>query len=352
MLDQGYNLDQYGPDGKMGPETQGALDTMNDDKARAAAGMGVNLEDLEWDPTRTENNYGTDKGGWMPKEGAVNTAFGDVWKDGEWSAEEGYYNEEGDVTPVEKKAKTTTDENPKKNFLDRIGMNNITDAIEIASIMKANRYAQEQNRKIGDLTVKSKKVKPGSYTPETVDLGADKERISQLTVANIKAGQQSGKSMASIIAAQKAGQGQLRSLSKTESNLQKEQNNFAKKMNMDSKFKADTLNMSNDRMDQIANNDAKASMYKNSIALSQNMRNAISTKIKDTKLFKAAENEMIVINEAIAGGTGTDVRKGISAINRMLNKGDISGARAEDLKGNLKQMYKLEYGKDYTDDKE
>ena len=265
--------------------------------------------------------------------------------------EEEFYDEEGDIVPEEKKA--IAEETPKKkNFLDRIGMNNITDAIEIASIMKANRYAQEQNRKIGDLTVKSQKMKPGSYTPETVDLGADKERISQLTVANIKAGQQSGKSMASIIAAQKAGQGQLRALSKTESNLQKEQNNFAKKMNMDSKFKADTLNMSNDRMDQIANNDAKASMYKNSIALSQNMRNAISTKIKDAKLFKAAENEMIVINGAIAGGTGTDVRKGIGAINRLLNNGDVTPARAEELTANLKKMYKIEYGEDYTDDKE
>jgi hypothetical protein len=342
LLEQGYNLDKYGPDGKMGPETQGALDTMNDDKARAAAGMGVNLEDLVWDPTRTENNYGTDKGGWMPKEGAVNTAFGDVWKDGEWSAEEGYYNEEGDLTPAEKKAKTTTDENPKKNFLDRIGMNNITDAIEIASIMKANRYAQEQNRKIGDLTVKSQKVKPGSYTPETVDLGADKERTSQLTVANIKAGQQSGKSMASIIAAQKAGQGQLRDLSKTESNLQKEQNNFAKKMNMDSKFKADTLNMSNDRMDQIANNDAKASMYKNSIALSQSMRDAISTKIKDGKQLKAAENQMLVINAAIAGGTGTDKRKGIDNIRQLMNKGYVGQTEGEQLITNIESTIEKE----------
>jgi len=336
LLDKGYGLPKYGADGKMGDETQGAIDGMNDDRARSAAGHGVNPEDLEWDPTRTENNYGTDKGGWMPKEGAVNTAFGDVWKDGEWAAEEDYYNEEGDIVPENQKAKTTPDDKePKKNFLDRIGMNNITDAIEIASIMKANRYAQKQNKKIGELKVKSKKIQPGSYTPETVDLGDDKERTSQLTVANIKAGQESGKSMASIIAAQKAGQGSLRSIAKTESELQKKQNNIAKKMNMDAKFRADTANTTNDRNDQVANNDAKASMLKNSIALSQNMRNAISTKIKDTKQLKAAENQMLVINKAIAGGTGTDKRKGIDNIRQLMNKSYISTVEGEELIANI-----------------
>ena len=158
--------------------------------------------------------------------------------------------------------------------------------------------------------------------------------------------------MASIIAAQKEGQKELRSLSKTESNLQTKENNFAKKMNISNDLQAQGINVQTDRQDQIANNDAMASMFKNSIALSQNMRDAVSTKIKDMKQLKAAENEMLVINAAIGGGTGTDLRKGIPMIQQMMNKGSVESATGNALIENMKKMYKLETGEDYTDDKE
>ena len=355
LINMGYDLPKYGADGFMGDETQGAIDQMNADKANAAAGLGVSESDVYWDP-----EYNDGKGQWLPKEGAANLEWGDTWDDTnkEWRNDAttvgegtavGPETEEGDPN---KKAKVNEDDGKEGNFLDRIGLNNITDAIEIASILKANRYAQEQNKKIGDLKVESKKIRPKAFTPETVDLGDDKERTSQLTVANIKQGQESGKSMASIIAAQKEGQKELRSLSKTESNLQTKENNFAKKMNISNDLQAQGINVQTDRQDQIANNDAMASMFKNSIALSQNMRDAVSTKIKDMKQLKAAENEMLVINAAIGGGTGTDLRKGIPMIQQMMNKGSVESATGNALIENMKKMYKIETGEDYTDDKE
>jgi len=351
LLDQGYELPNYGADGFMGDETQGAIDERTRNKTAAAAGYSVSEDDLVWNPDAAENvrnSYGTDKGGWMPKEGAVNTEFGDTFNatDGEWNNDATTVGEgeaiEEEGSPEERMDGNKKTEDKGSSFLDRIGINNITDGIEILSIMKADRYAKEQNKKLGELKVESKKITPGAYTPETVDLGDDKERTSQLTVAAIKQGMQQGKSMSSIIAAVKSGQKELRTLSKTESELQKKQNNFAKKMNMDAKFKADVTNMTNDRQDQIANNDAMASMFKNNIALSQNMRNAISTKIKDVKLLNAAENEMMVINEAIAGGTGTDLRKGIPAIRRLMGNGTVSESVGNELITNLQNQWDSE----------
>jgi len=344
LIAQGYDLPKYGADGFIGDETNAAIAQRQGDIDTAAAEYSVSGEDLVWT-----------KDGFVPKEGAVHSENGDIWKEGAWTdddPDEGlYYDNEGNIITKEEFDKLNKDNLGKKedkdkdknsSFLDRIGVNNITDGIEILSIMKADRYAKEQNKKLGDLKVKSKKITPGAYTPETVDLADDKEKTSQLTVAAIKQGMQEGKSMSSIIAAVKSGQKELRSLSKTESELQKKQNNFAKKMNMDAKFKADVTNMTNDRLDQVANNDAMASMIKNNIALSQNMRNAISTKIKDQKLLNAAENEMMVINAAIAGGTGTDIRKGIPAIRRLMGNGTVSESTGNELITNLQNQWDLE----------
>lgn len=366
LLDRGYELPKYGADGRMGNETETALNEMNAHKNSAAAGYGVSPDDLEWDPTMTgEKGFGTAKGGWRPKEGAANIEWGDTWdaEAGEWrdDADTVYYDPEGNVISKEEHdamgvfdgtEKIVVDDKKggkKGNFFDRIGLNNITDAIEMASILKANRYAQKQNEKIGQLNVKSQKVRAKTISPELVDMNQEKADAQTVGTTLAQEAMKQGKSIAEIRALQQQTQDSIRKIGLTEEQEQLKQRNFAQKLNVSMDLQAQGINVSNDRQDQIANNDAMASMFKNSIALSQNMRDAISTKIKDTKLLKAAENEMLVINQAIAGGTGTDVRKGIDAINRLLNKGVITEDRANELSTNLNNMYNLENEKKDTE---
>jgi hypothetical protein len=319
LLEQGYKLPKYGADGYMGDETQGAIDARNSDREWRGGPdqYDVGADNLEWDEETQD---------WIPKQGAKNRTDGDSWGEQGWNndGDEVYYDPDGNPITREEFTKIDeevgTDEEQKgrnKNFLDRIGMNNITDAIEYASIMKANKQAQKANKKIGELRVDSKKVQPQAYNPELVDLGSEKKTVREQTSATVQAAMAQGKSISEIRAIASGGAESVEKIGKTESELQKKQNNFAKKMNIDNQYKADVLNMSNDRLDQIANNDNLADMYKNSIAITQNMRNAISTKIKDDKLRRSMDNQMTMFSKAVSGGTGLDDRKFQSFIDMM-----------------------------------
>ena len=110
-------------------------------------------------------------------------------------------------------------------------------------------------------------------------------------------------------------------IAKTESEMQKQENNIAKKANMEERRNVEQFNITNARKDQIANNDTKADMYNNSIAITQNMRDTIMTKIKDIKMLGAVNSQIDALSAAISGVTGLKKRKFDDIAKNLLNYG-------------------------------
>lgn len=224
---------------------------------------------------------------------------------------------------------------PEAKWYQKLGnSNSILDIVDGLSILKANREARNANKQIGDLRVKSDTLQAGTYNPSLVDLGDAKANAKELAAAAIQRSQETGRSTAETRALLTAGASAQEKIAVQESELQKKEDNIAQKMNMESRQMAETINISNNRQDQIANNDTLASMYKNSIAITNQMRDAISTKIKDAKMFDSVDRQMQAIADSIAGNSGLDKRKFNSLIDLMMGRDLMTETQAKELKNN------------------
>ena len=360
LLSQGYELPNYGVDSKYGKETDAAYNKQQSDIDFAASTFGVNRDDV---------SYNSDAGRFEPKIGTKNTEYGDVWKGDKgwddpgagkyaydeendaWLSEEEYNNKDwGDnntATNTEKTTDTTTTtttESDDKKWYQKLGVNqnNILGIIEAATIIKANRVANAANKKIGDLTVNTKRAKPQSYNPELIDLSEAKRSAKELATAAIQHSQKSGRSTAETRSLLTAGSQAQKTIDVKEQEMQKQQRNIAQSKNIEERRNVEQYNITNERKDQIANNDSKASMYKNSIAITHNMRDAVLTKIKDYKLLASAEKQMRIIGDAIAGKTGLDDRKFDDSVDYLVGMGAIDKEQAITLKTNQVSLNKAD----------
>jgi len=317
LMTQGYELPRYGADGYMGDETQGALDRRASDRAGASETFGVDPNDITFNPNTQR---------FEPRLGASN-AEGDTWSTDGWTSSE---------TPVEETVAvdetttvpttTTTPTETKKEELSLFQRLGITAPkamalVEGMSILKANRQANNANAKIGELSVSTDRATPQTYNPELVDLSKAQKDAKELGVAAVRQSQQSGKSTAETRMLMTGTTDAIEKIAKTESELQKQENNMAKKVNLEERRNVEQFNITNARKDQIANNDIKADMYNNSIAITQNMRDTILTKIKDTKMLGAVNSQIDALSAAISGVTGLKKRKFNDIAKNLLNYG-------------------------------
>ena len=351
LVSQGYTLPKYGVDAKYGKETDAAFKEREADIAREAKGYGVDPGDMV---------YNNETKRFEPKTGAVNTEFGDTWQGDEgwdnknyawdednqkWLTEEEYnakdWGDEEEV-PEEKKIIEEGDIDAKKKWWQKLGVNqrDILGIIEGLTIAKSYRDANRANKKIGELRVDSQHLQPQTYNPELVDLSEAKKNAKELATAAVQRSQQEGRSTAETRALLTSGAEAQEKIAKTEAELQKQEMNIAKKANIEERRAVSEYNITNDRKDQIENNDTLASMYKNSIAISQNMRDAVLTKIKDVKLLNSAEQQMQVIGDAIAGRSGLDDRKFDDIIDNMINWNVITKEQGAELSTNYKALEK------------
>tara|TARA_R110002012_G_scaffold1863_8_gene8989 strand:- start:23314 stop:24723 length:1410 start_codon:yes stop_codon:yes gene_type:complete len=328
LISQGYKLPVYGVDSKYGNETDAAFKQREADIAAAADAAGVDPSEIEYRD-----------GKWQPKIVEAATDETVVTEEDDAYA----YDSEGNAVikedvDVDEEDVNNADEETKKKWYQKLGVgnNDILNVIEGLTIMKANRNAINANKKIGSLKVKSDRLRPNTYNPELVDLSEAKKNAKELATAAVQKNIQEGKSTAETRALLTGGAEAQEKIAKTESELQKQESNIAKKMNIEERSRVEMFNISNDRKDQIANNDTMASMYKNSIAISNNMRDAVLTKIKDYKLLSSAENQMQMIGDAIAGNTGLDNRKFNGYIDNMVNYGAMTAEEGSTMKKNYK----------------
>ena len=314
LMTQGYELPRYGADGFMGSETQGALDRREVDRSGAADTYGVDPNDITFNPNTQR---------FEPRLGATN-AEGDIWSTDGWTS-----SDSADETVVVGGTSNTTNENNNQNtneelsLFQRLGITptNAMSLVEGMSILKANRQANEANRKIGELSVSTDRATPQTYNPELVDLSKAQKDAKELGVAAVRQSQERGDSIAETRTLMTGTADSIRDIAKTESELQKQENNTAKKINLEERRNVEQFNITNARKDQIANNDIKADMYNNSIAITQNMRDTIMTKIKDVKLLGSVEAQIDALSGAIAGLTGLKERKFDDIADSLLSYG-------------------------------
>ena len=352
LISQGYKLPIYGVDAKYGKETDAAFKQRQKDLEYWGDAYMVDPENLE---------YHAESGTWRPPDGFESDARGSTEiynrETNTWEDEFYAYDNEGNAVTKEEFDKLYPDEDPekkiedpnananmtteeKKKWYQKLGVNSndILNVIEGLTIMKAHRNAMNENKKIGELKVDSKTARPQTYNPELVDLSEAKKNAKELATAAVQKNIQEGKSTAETRALLTAGTDAQEKIAKTESEQQKEQSNIAKKMNMDERRAVEQFNITNDRRDQIENNDTMASMYKNSIALHQNMRDAILTKIKDYKLLASAEKQMKVIGDAISGKSGLAERKYNDYIDEMVGYGVLTADKGATMKSDYAAM--------------
>jgi hypothetical protein len=334
LITQGYELPLYGADGFMGAETQGALDRRTSDRTGAADTYGVDPNDITFNPNTNK---------FEPKLGAIN-AEGQTWNEG-WVTPEPVNNNTENNNNIEnarKKEKKRLEE--ELSLFQRLGINSNTamSLVEGMAILKANRQANNANAKIGELNVSTDISTPQTYNPELVDLSKAQKDAKELGVAAVRHSQESGKSTAETRALMTGTTDAIEKIAKTESELQKQENNIAKRANMEERRNVEQYNITNKRKDQIANNDIKADMYNNSVAITQNMRDTILTKIKDVKLLGSVEAQIDALSKAIAGVSGLDDRKFDDIAKSLLSYGKSVGidytSELETLKKALKAL--------------
>jgi hypothetical protein len=325
LITQGYELPLYGADGFMGAETQGALDRRTSDRTGAADTYGVDPNDITFNPNTNK---------FEPKLGAIN-AEGQTWNEGwvttepaeeeKWVRDRGKNAENNQLTEDEFFQKQEEEE--ELSLFQRLGINSNTamSLVEGMAILKANRQANNANAKIGELNVSTDVATPQTYNPELVDLSKAQKDAKELGVAAVRHSQESGKSTAETRALMTGTTDAIEKIAKTESELQKQENNIAKRANMEERRNVEQYNITNKRKDQIANNDIKADMYNNSVAITQNMRDTILTKIKDTKMLGAVEAQIDALSGAIAGVSGLDDRKFDDIAKSLLSYGKSVG---------------------------
>jgi len=206
--------------------------------------------------------------------------------------------------------------------------------------MKTNKKAHERLNDLKKLKVKSKQLTPTGVSLSRVDYGAAKRDVSELGVTAVKKAMQEGKSIAEIQALKTGTAKELERIQVAESTANTEIKNKELTTNATLRAGAEEFNLTNDRKDQIANNEIQAAALQSSIALYNQMRDAISTKIKDAKLLRSAEKQMEVFAKAISGGTGLDERKLLPAIQYMLGNGYISQEQATTMTTDLQTLNK------------
>ena len=318
LMTQGYELPRYGADGFMGSETQGALDRRASDRAGASETFGVDPNDITFNPNTQR---------FEPRLGASN-AEGDTWTTDGWTSSEAAVEEtvavdETTTVPTTNTITPTETKKEELSLFQRLGVTapKAMALIEGMSILKANRQANNANAKIGELSVSTDKLTPQTYNPELVDLSKAQKDAKELGVAAVRQSQQSGKSTAETRMLMTGTTDAVEKIAKTESEMQKQENNIAKKANMEERRNVEQFNITNARKDQIENNDIKADMYNNSIAITQNMRDTILTKIKDTKMLGAVNSQIDALSAAISGVTGLKKRKFDDIAKNLLNYG-------------------------------
>ena len=339
LVNKGYDLGNWGPnkdgvDGKWGTDSQKAFDLDAKNRTRAATDYRVPEEDLEW---IAEDNvtagYGTSKGGYYPKQG-TKSEWGETWNSETrmWEDKHYAYDMEGNAISKEKFDELYGEVNDSKNtkekedlkWYQKIGVNNITDLIEAAAIIKTNRASQRKLDELKKLKVKSKKMTPASVQLQRPDYGSAKADISERGTAAVALAMREGKSVAEIQALKAGTDKALRDVEVAENEAAKEVRNKELLTNVTLKQAAQEFNLTQDRKDQVENNEIQAAALRGSIALYNQMRDAISTKIRDVKMLSSAEKQMAVFAEAISGGTGLDKRKLLPAIQYMLGNGIIT----------------------------
>lgn len=362
LYDKGYDLgntgtNKDGVDGDWGPKSKAAADADANLKKQAATDWGIKEDDLEWIPGENKpDGYGTNHGNYKPVDGAK-SSYGDTYNsETAMFEDENYaYDAEGNAVSLEEfnalygetnddtsEKKKTDDKKENLKWYQKIGVNNITDLIEAAAIMKTNKMSHDRLNELKSLNVRSKKTTPIGVSLERTDLGSEKKKIQQLGLAAITQAMDAGKSVAEIQALKVGTAEALRDVGATEDNINREIRNTEKLENRNSRIRADEFNLTNERKDQVENNEIQAAALQGSIAVYNQMRDAISTKITDAKLLMSAEKQMKVFANAIAGGTGLDERKLMPAIQYMLGQGHITQAQASSMKTDLQKLDKKE----------
>jgi len=361
LVNKGYDLGNYGVnkdgvDGDWGDKSKKASAWDNKIKTQAAADWGITPDDLEWianpKPGEDQPGYGNSWGIYKPKHGSK-SSYGDVYNSetGTFEDEHYAYDAEGNAVSLEEFNKLygetgeVSDSNTKKERLkwyQKIGVNNITDLIEVAAIMKTNKKAHERLNEIKNLSVHSKPMTPSGVSLQRVDYGSLRKDINQQGNAAVREAMAAGKSIAEIQALKVGTARELEKATSAESNANIEIRNKETLANQTARMGADEFNLTQERKDQTENNDIQASALQGSIALYNQMRDAISTKIKDAKLLMSAEKQMAVFAEAISGGTGLDERKLLPAIQYMLGNGFITQEQATTMTTDLQTLDKKE----------
>jgi hypothetical protein len=364
LVNKGYDLGNYGPkkdgvDGDWGTKSKAAAEWDAKLRKQAATDWGISDDDLEWipnpNPGEDQPGYGNSWGIYQPKHG-TKSSYGDVYNSETNTFEDEHYayDNEGNAITLEEYNKLygeiednintqkLSDKDKEENlkWYQKIGVNNITDLIEAASIMKTNKKAHERLNDLKKLKVKSKQLTPTGVSLSRVDYGAAKRDVSELGVTAVKKAMQEGKSIAEIQALKTGTAKELERIQVAESTANTEIKNKELTTNATLRAGAEEFNLTNDRKDQIANNEIQAAALQSSIALYNQMRDAISTKIKDAKLLRSAEKQMEVFAKAISGGTGLDERKLLPAIQYMLGNGYISQEQATTMTTDLQTLNK------------
>jgi|21_taG_2_1085346.scaffolds.fasta_scaffold05091_2 hypothetical protein len=355
LVNKGYDLGEYGPkndgvDGDWGDLSIAASDWDNKIKTQAATDWGISTDDLEWianpNPGEEQPGYGTTHGIYRPKD-KTKSSYGDIYNSetGMFEDEHYAYDAQGNAVSLEEFNKLYGDTEKKDDKEDlkwyqKIGVNNITELIEAASIMKTNKIAHKRLEELKKLEVDSKKMTPSGVSLSRVDYGSAKKDAKELGLATVTKAMNEGKSIAEIQALKAGTTKELERITSEESIKNTEISNAELVANLTARAEAQEFNITQDRKDQVENNEIQASALASSIALYNQMRDAISTKIKDIKQLEAAERQMAVFAEAISGGTGLDERKLLPAIQYMLGNGYITQDQATTMTTDLQTLDK------------
>jgi len=162
--------------------------------------------------------------------------------------------------------------------------------------------------------------------------------ISELGSAAMKKGMEEGLSPSELRGLVSATQESLTDVGIEEAKLNREISNIQTIENAKERRTVAEFNITNDRQDQMDKNEIMADAIAGSIAIFNQMRDAVSTKIRDAKLLQSAENQMVIFAEAISGGTGIDERKLLPAIQMMMGNGTLSEKDGQILLGHMKTI--------------